>query len=141
MSGNQASSQNKKALPTAAFVLFVLLLIDGVLVLLSCLFYPGHDATRPYYAVGSVVTIIASILVLSNHRWALPSALACTILLSIDLAAATFLPIKAFVASHHPLWDATRTLVTITFYWVGFAWYRRWASSNASVSNRKTEGG
>jgi hypothetical protein len=126
-------------MPGALAVVCMLLLLDGVLVLLGCLFYTGQDPTRPYYAVGSTIIIVTSILMWINHKWSLTLSFICAILITTDLILEHILPLKNNLASAHTLWEIARTLFNVGLYWAAFFWYRRWRAAGGTLDRNTRE--
>jgi hypothetical protein len=120
--------EEKKDIPIGLRVVSILLLIDGVFALLGCLASGGQDLDRVYGAASSIIIIITSILILINHKRALPFSFLCAAALTIDLIL-EFFPRHFSPFSLHTAWQIARTLFNVTLYWVGFLWYRKWRTN------------
>jgi len=120
--------EEKKGVPIGLRAVSVLLLIDGMLALLGCLASPGQDLDRIYGAASSVIMVITSLLILTNHKRALPFSFLCAALLTIDLIL-NFFPRHFSPYSLRTDWRTARTLFNVTLYWVGFLWYRKWRTN------------
>jgi hypothetical protein len=125
MSEHKSNFPEMKTIPTGLRVVAVLLLIDGLLALFGCLFSEGQALERLYGAIGCIVLITTSILILLNHKMALLFSFLCAVLLTID-ATSQFVSLHTLSSSAHGVWQAARTLFNIALYWVVFLWFREW---------------
>lgn len=130
MATGRNGQRNKRSIPAGLSVVCLLLLADGILVLLGCLFYPGQDVTRPYYALGSFIIIATSILIWIDHKWALPFSFVSAVLVTADLVV-VHISLHTPLMSANSLWETAGPILNIALYWVGFLWYKKWRAQAA----------
>jgi len=71
-------------------------------------------------AIGSILQTSTAILILRNHKWALPFAFATASLLTVGVA---------YDAWHYFQFSwrgVGRFLLLATLYWAAYLWYRKW---------------
>jgi len=114
----------KKDMPIPIIVVSLLLLLDAITVLAVCLLDKAQEGAL-YTLLGSIVVIVTSILVLLNHKWALPFVFVTACLLSIDLFRERA-PLHVVPLSLLELRQTFRLLFNVALYWGLFLWYRQW---------------
>jgi hypothetical protein len=110
---------SKSHIPDGVVWAAIFLLLVGAAALVSSFIAP-RNASSIVVAIGSILLMSTAILILRNHKWALPFAFATASLLTVGVA---YDALRHFQLA----WPGVgRFLLLAALYWSAFLWYRKW---------------